>query len=276
MKHLSKILLLFIIISIIPLSIFTSCDIRAKFKFEQDVSNIVRIEIVEAEFNWMTKKESQHVLLEIEDIDKFLNELRNIKYKKSLFGESSLGVYDRILGVKITYNNGEYEVFNNGLKSCYYHDEIGYRERQMGYFNASDFYNLLFRYLEDAENPEFRFLYDMSGMSSIEIVKSESDRHFFDYFSTVSVILDSQTFIEKLKSIDYIYYNSKITQNPPLWDEPGMAVKINYSNGRSEIFSHNIRSETYTNIYGEQMKSYTYIGTFDEEAFYALLLEYCK
>jgi hypothetical protein len=253
--------------------LFIACY-SSKIKYDQDRENIKSIEIVEAlPFSYGDDDVFSHTLINIDDIDSFLNELEKIKYTSYLYN-GVLGINQRVLGVKITYNNYDFEIFSDSLKNSYYHGK-SYSVRPFGFFEEEEFYNLLFKYLSLAEEFEFIYMHDVSKISSIEIVNSTVQGDGSVECETLSIIADMADFIDRLSKIDYVYTNEEITNDMYRMMDQKNAVKITYQNGNYEIFSHNHRDEVFITDMGEESTfTGTYIGSFDEEAFNALVSQY--
>ena len=137
-RALSSSLLIVYVLS--QLFLFTSCTYPSKHHFDQDNNQIVRIEIVEADYNTFNK-ESQRVLFSITDFGDFLDELGSINYKSHFYNGAVMGLNNRSLAIKITYSNEEYEVFNDSLKSSYTNNQ-GYKLRVTGFYDDEEFYGL--------------------------------------------------------------------------------------------------------------------------------------
>ena len=87
MKHtiqrmLSSLLVIFCIIS--QMIVNTSCMHRAQYTFDQDAENIQTIEIVEAYYDHDTSSGTQKVLVNIDDIDYFIKQIKEIKLQPDI------------------------------------------------------------------------------------------------------------------------------------------------------------------------------------------------
>ena len=128
---------------------YTGC-VRNVYKFDQARLNIETIEIVEANYSFKTGCGTQNSLVFIDDVDSFLKKIENIEYKESLSGSDT--IEKRTLAVKVSYKNGDYEVFDSENKSSVIIENEGvYRGRVFGTFDTNAFYDLLFDYLSNAK-----------------------------------------------------------------------------------------------------------------------------
>ena len=267
-KHINSIIAIICVIS--QLFLCTAC-FRSKYRFDQSRKNMESIEIVEANYDIDTDAGTQRVLLKIDDIDDFLNKIEDIKYKDSGF----LGprdVYYRSLAIKISYNNGDYELLGRDSKFSFYADSAVYKGRVVGTFDYEEFYALLFNYLNMVETCTYGYMHDTSNILSIEIVNSDIQDDNSLLCETLAVIEDEAKFIEQLNSVEYIYtndynYSERLNQKS--------AIKITYQNGDYEVFTYNHRDEVELLDTGTERAGFgTYIGTFDKTQFNALVNQY--
>ncbi len=265
---------LMIVCLISQMFLFTGC-FPSRIEYDQVRENIHSIEIVEVlPDNYEDSDAFFYTLVNINDIESFLNELEEIEYK-SHFYNGVLGINQRVLGVKITYDNYDFEIFSDSLKNSYVHEKGCSVPRPFGFFEKEEFYSLLFKYLNLAEECKYNYMHDASEIDSIEIVNSTIQGDCSVTCETLAVVDDHADFIDRLSKIGYVYTNEEIMYDMYRMMDQKNAVKITYQNGDYEIITHNHRDEILVNdMEGESTFTGTYIGTFDEEAFYDLVSQY--
>ncbi len=96
-----------------------------KFYFMNDTGDISTIEIVDA---YMSESEDGKLdftyekIVTIEDTESFLNELNSLEYRYSLHKRRNgyvLSASEHKKAIKITYNNGDYEIFSDDWRDIY-------------------------------------------------------------------------------------------------------------------------------------------------------------
>lgn len=250
--------------------LFTGC-LRSVYEYDQERSNIVSIEIVEANYSFETGCGTQSVLLTIDDIDDFLDKIENIKYSESF---SSPGTIEkRTLAVKLSYENGNYEIFDANNKSSVISENGGfYQGRIFGSFDET-FYDMIFDYLSAVEKCRYNYMHDVSEIESIEIVKSTAGYNSLSY-NTITTISDKAAFIEQLNDIDYVYTNDEICDGVYDYRDQDLAIRIVYKNGNYEVYNYNHRDEVQIVNDSIRYRTGTYIGTFDKIQFEELVDKY--
>ncbi len=262
----NKTLALLIVLCILICS-FSSC-VRSTYKYMQDKSNISSISIVEASYSY-DGEAKQITLLEISDVDEFLDGLARVPYYPAIAPPD--GITYNQLAIKIKYLDGEYELFNcYGESTCT--KEAYYVCTDTGYFDKERYKEFINSYVSKAENPKYNFLYPSSDIRHIEIVEAYYDDNDNAYKQTsLSSIENTQEFLASLYDIKYSY-SAGVYDRQDYIREPTKAIKITYLNGDFEVFTNNIRD-----IYELQIDTYfsgAYIGEFQEDSFCNLLEQY--
>lgn len=134
------------------LALLSSCQ-RTAYIFMHPREEIMSVEIVEADYDASSGEASQQTLVAIKDKDSFLNKLEKIGYKNRLIGGPT-GIDDRYIAVKISYKNGDYEVFDYGARSEYTSSEGYDVYLGFGSFSKEAFYGLLAEYLGYDATPD--------------------------------------------------------------------------------------------------------------------------
>ena len=247
---------------------FGSCA-KTEHRFIHSEETVSKVEIVE--YDNYSLREKAIVLAEITDCEAFLTDLKKITHKRAL--RDPAGISQRTIAFKITYENGDYELFDhrryaevfNGL-----YDGSG----MIGYFEREQFYELMSSYLANVENAAFNLLHSDIPIASIDIIKTYTENSK-QHETVIATVDDRDDFISKLLEIDYTCFNDDLSQNSKWqYTDKDIAVKITYENGDYEVFSHNSREE-----YRAETDNYhpnVYIGTFNFEEFYSLLSEYVE
>lgn len=251
------------------LMIFWSCA-ETEHRFIHDEEMISKIEIVEYD-RFSLREEKAVVLVEIPDREAFLANLKKIEHKDALRGPVGFG--QRTIAFKITYENGDYELFDDRHQAEVY-DGLYDGSGMIGYFEREQFYELMSSYLADVENAAFNLLHSDIPIASIDIIKTYTENSK-QHETVIATVDDRDDFISKLLEIDYTCFNDDLSQNSA-WEykDKDMAIKITYENGDYEIFSYNCREEYRTTT--DNYHPNVYIGTFDYEQFYSLLFEYTE
>ena len=115
--------------------------------FMHDRTEIEKIEIVEAYYDANTDAFVQDLLVSINDVDAFLNELHEVECHRYWGGP--FGLVERTTAVKIIYKNGDYEAFSWAGRAEYTaSDDIyrAYKDRGV-HFDLDGFNELLKKYL---------------------------------------------------------------------------------------------------------------------------------
>ena len=263
--------ILFIICLVSQLFLNTGCALPTKMKLDQEESNIETIEIVEANCSFVNAHVHVPIMV-IEDKEEFLNKLKKIKYKDyPMFGIFH-GIGERTLAVKITYDNGDYEVFSHDEKSNVVAENGGYyRPKPFGWFDDS-FYDLIYEYLDQVPQ-KYNFMHSTSQIKTIEIVNSVAKETSLSY-ETVAKVADQTKFIEELNKIDYVYRNDEICDELYNYRDQNLAVRIEYQNGDYEVFTYNHKDEAHVSDETIYYLTGTYIGTFNKDQFSELIEKY--
>lgn len=250
---------------IVSLVAFGSCA-KTEHRFIHSEETVSKVEIVE--YDNYSLRENAIVLAEITDCEAFLTDLKKITHKRAL--RDPAGISQRTIAFKITYENGDYELFDhrryaevfNGL-----YDGSG----MTGYFDSEQFYELMASYLADTENAKFNLLHTDIPVSSVDIVKTYNENSTY-YETVIATVDDCEEFILNLSEVNYTYLNDLSQNSKWQYTDKDIAVKITYENGDYEVFSHNHREEYRAE--SDVNHPNVYIGIFDSEKFYSLLSEY--
>ena len=267
-KHAIAFILSLVMLTVL-LMIIWSCT-ETEHRFIHDEEMISKIEIVEYD-SFSLSEEKAVVLVEIPDREAFLANLKKIEHKRALRDPS--GISQRTIAFKITYENGDYELFDHASQAEV-SDGLYDGSGMIGYFEREQFYELMSSYLADVENAAFNLLHTDIPVSSIDIVKAYTENSK-QYETIIASVDNCDEFLLALSEIDYTYFNDDLSQNSA-WEykDKDMAIKITYENGDYEIFSYDQREE-----YRAETDNYhpnTYIGTFDYKEFYSLIFEYIE
>ncbi|MBE6536979.1 MAG: hypothetical protein E7673_03390 [Ruminococcaceae bacterium] len=255
-----KRLLVLILCSSLLLFYLSSCMVRVKFKLCEDENDIVSINISEVNYDVSRQYFRESVILKIDDTHDFMKRIHEITYKISLYG-GPRGIEFNSLAVKISYSNGNYEVFDDSLRSVYDVDD-GWHDLMPGSFDKKKFDDFLFGYIGNLDNQSFNYMRDKEDIVKIEIVET-ADRSSDD--TVLCEIGDKDSFIKDFENLDYTYVNR--SQNSR---EGNRAVKIFYSDGSNEQIWYHYRVQHANDnaVWG------SYIGAFNEEQFNALIAKY--
>lgn len=264
--------LVFISIVLIIASL-TSC-VSSKLKMLQETNQIKSIEIVEAYYDWNEDVPVQKKMIEVQDAESFINKLLDIDYSVPILPSSPSGIEYSSLAIKISYENGDYELLSRTDKTIYSDDRYdGYKV--FGSFDYDQFESLINSYLDSCSKAEYYFMHDESNISTIAIVETYFDTKQEDPYCTndVSIIENIDSFLLDLQNTDYCY-SYRETEDSLYEDEHKKAVRISYDNGDYEIFSNNLRCQYISTT--DTTVMHTYIGDFDQDQFNALIEKYSK
>ena len=276
-----KILSLVVVISTLLVS-FTSYSIRTRFKFFGNESDIVSVDIIEAFYIQSNDTYAQHHILQINDIDSFLNKIDTVKYKTSIYANIR-PFAESLIAFKISYSNGEYEFFDDTHRVSYT-EESGFHNFVFGSsFKTKAFYTVLFDYISESnvENQKFNYMRAREQISSIEIVERNHIEENGERKTTHTAVKDKEQFLFELENIEYTYINER--QKRSNYGDTNMhstvtGIKITYSNGDFELFNHDTREICYmiSELNEHSSEKTAYIGTFNEEQFNSLLAKYIQ
>ena len=131
--------------TLLCLTLLLSCG-KTKYEFMHPREDMVSVEIVEADYDYIQGIASQKTLVVINEYNNFINKLENIEYGRYLIGDPT-GIDSKCIAVKITYKNGDYEVFDYGARSKYISGEFYDVYCGYGSFSKKEFYALLEEYI---------------------------------------------------------------------------------------------------------------------------------
>ena len=136
------------ILTICTLLLTCGCGRLMEFEYMHPTDKIQTIEIVEVSFG-DTEEPSQTVLCTIEDIDAFIDDFEAMDcYDR--FGDP-LGINDGDTVIKITYNNGDYELINVMARAQCKDGKFRNYKGAYFWFDDEQFQALLDKYLSKAK-----------------------------------------------------------------------------------------------------------------------------
>ena len=261
---------IFCVLVICTTVMLSSCNIKKQYRLLHDETNISTIEIIEEFYDISTGTHSQHVLVVIDERAMFVERLLSMDYRENILSTDPRSFSNNTLAVKIVYDNGDYELLNNGTKALYYKGTDTFKNyAPMGSFDDFQFNSLLDSYLSKAEHPKFNLLNVESQITAVEIVDSYYESGAGRVQNVHCVIKDIGAFFDDLEALPYSYVNNA-SQN--YIKEDVLAIKISYENGDYELITENLRD-----IYIKSSDNYfggSYIGSFDSKSFSNLLIKY--
>ena len=131
-----------IIICLITILFTVYVGIPVSYKLLYSHELIESIQLVEVFVEG--KKEYSYIIInEIEDIDEFIDDFTQLKYKWHLGGPAPIEF--NTIAFKINYAHGEYEVFDYGGRYTYQIDK-GIQTRGYGSFKENEFNQLINKY----------------------------------------------------------------------------------------------------------------------------------
>lgn len=274
-----KILSISLIVSVIQLCL-SSCSFKTEFEFLEETSKIVSVDVIEAICDNETSSYTQHHVLNITDVNTFLEKIGKLKHKSYTYTDVR-SYAELLIGFKISYSNGDYEFFNDNQRVKYNADS-GFENFGSGtYFKANEFYSLLFSYVSNVKNQKFNHIRERERIMSIDIVEKKYDESSKTVQETNLVTINNiNNFLLELESIEYTYMNEKIKKSTYQEMRVGdntTVIKISYQNGETEIFDHHTREVCMLYPSGAiGNKSVVYIGTFNQEQFNTLINKYIE
>lgn len=271
---------LILAVTIISLS---SC-IRKKFKYMHDTSEIARIEVVEftREYDHALEKDVAHqlTLATVADSDDFISRLSKIPHHSFINGEL-LYIDHKCIAFKVSYSNGDYEVFTSSARAWYYSetDHLELFSIHSG-FNSKKIGELMHSYVSDI-NGVYTFMHDVTEITRIEyvnitnedgvsIVNEEGQKTH----EVINEIADIDEFIRDQQSMRYIY------EFDPEYEDAerpstGKCFIITYANGDYEHFNQSRRIEASIRDDGNgYYKDYVNMGRFAPDDYAAFEAKY--
>ena len=129
--------------------------------------------------------------------------------------------------------------------------------------------------LSSCYRTNYKFIHKTDDITSIEIVENRytyEDGVRNDYQNVLVSVQDIDSFLEKFNTITYTMplYNGLVAS----FRNSEIGVKFQFSNGDYEILSSGVYSLIYASESGYDSAVDGIIGFFDEEQFYALVMEY--
>lgn len=243
-----------------------------------NTSEISKIELVECGFGVEENTAYENVLVNIDDINGFIDDFSKVKYKRYLFPGTLLYFNYSDFGIKITYENGDYEVIHGGRTTEYRSDIDEYDICNVtGFFDDKQKDAFLRKYLSLCESPILYLMHDKSEIEKVEIVDAyaindfptKADEHVQEMLAEVD---DIELFINQLNQLEY-NYQAEVNASLGRFKETERrnAIKIYYINGDYEIFGNNWR-DFYVKWIDEYVND-AYIGEFDYSEFSSFLEE---
>ena len=234
---------------------FTGC-LPDKFSFAYDTNDISGVEVVEFTYDHRSETPHTRTIVKIADTEDFIERLSKVPYYST--PHPPFGMTNKCLAFKVEYENGNYEVFDQGAKGVYRQESDSFYAYEMiSTFKGESFYKFLHFYLPD-NDAIYTYLYPVEEISSVDMVKVGDDYSL----EVIKSIENIDRFVEQHQALRYTY-------NPIEYDSyecragVGDSVfRITYQNGDYELFNAVSRME----IYGGSSRV-VYIGRFDEDEF---------
>ena len=276
MKKITSIV--FAVLLCISLSFHLCSCYRTQYRFMYEISKITKIELVECGYGIEENQGYENVLSEISDTRLFMEELSRVKYTMPLYNDIVRSFKYSDLGIKISYENGDFEIIGNSKKTEY-RVNAGYDlYNAVGEFDNAQYEALLNKYLMQCKSPTFYFMHDTKDIEKIEIVdayvvKDSTSGTALYYQDKIKEVNEIASFIENISDLTYTYkvvsggssgrYNKYEHRN---------AIKIYYFNGDYEVIDNNWRDFYIKRI--DQYVNNAYIGEFNSDEFYSLLISF--
>lgn len=269
-----RILSIFLVL-IIVLFNSCSCGCFVDFEFTNAQDSITSIEIVQIIPNMTSTRTDrelkyiEYTLLTIEDRSSFLEEFLDLDYSgRGYLADPEDEITCSDLVIKFVYSDLNYEVVNFDKRLSYSETEGYVNDRNFGNIPYKSFYSFLFEYISSVPNSKFNYLRPKESIVAIDIIETtKGDEKIITSVENIDI------FLNELENIEYSYVNYIFTEKLLAIPEDGVPlIKIIYNDGDYEILGYNTHNE---NILGYDFYG-TYIGTFNEEQFNALLEKYMQ
>ena len=158
-----KIICFFLILSMF---FVVSCK-QERFSLLHSKENVKSIEIVEERFSYIDNAHIQTTILPILDVNLFIEQLNDLKYKSDKISfEKKQFSGNTTLAVKISYENGDTELFSQTTKLIHSMNTNTNQYVSMGHFDGMEFYKFLNSYLSASTETNVPFLHDQSEIVS--------------------------------------------------------------------------------------------------------------
>lgn len=262
-----KLLAMLIIISAVVLTL-NSCIMRIRFKFLGEASDIKSVSIAEFVYDVSSERYIEYHIRSIDDTEDFLKSIKRLKYKMAIINDLRHFPKNSMLSFKIAYNDEKYEFFDDSYHMTYT-PEKGFDHRGDGkWFKDEQFYNLMFEYLRETQGHKFNYIRPRADIASVEILINHKDDKKTEEYK----IEDADMFLDELEAVEYRYeFDWQVPNTVEIYDTP--VIKIVYRDGSHEIFDHSRRLQS---MYEGKHAEHSYIGTFNEAQFDALLTKYMQ
>ena len=266
---------------------FVGCDREVEKEYEllHDAMQITTIEIIEVEELHPNLGVSGRVLATITDKEAFLQDFSQVtSYTKDFMYSVIEG---GAIGVKIAYNNGEYEIITGMGELKYYvldkYSSIGLYNLPHFRFEASQWNALLDKY---TTNTTASLIYDVSMVEKVEIVDVG------EYVSTgyeEIVLVDIPNVSDFLEA--FLVLPCRVGGVMPALEKQARAIKLTYNTQEYEYIYYNgkfacvyqriivyrkdgMYMETNTTTYHDEKEFANGVFLFDEGVFNAFLQQY--
>ncbi len=254
---------------------FTGC-IPSKFDYLHDTTDISKIEVVE--FAYVDEAESgspttkEVTLATVSDIDDFVSRLSDIPYRYMYNDILYFPVAEKCVAFKISYSNGDYEVFDSNHKVCYY-NETQKTDTNVGMyeFKVERFIELQLSYLSN-DKAMYTLMHDSSKVSCIDFVTA-IDLDDATTYEVVFNVKNIDEFIKDQQSITYLYDLIYDATEESI-HSGDKAFRITYSNGDYEIFNQTARLEVHKRDNQKHFVDTISIGRFDPAEYAAFEAKY--
>ncbi|MBR2972098.1 MAG: hypothetical protein IKC61_04130 [Clostridia bacterium] len=269
MKSKTRKIVIAFLISVSLLFNLCSCG-HKPYKSMHDLSMVIKVDIVECRYDVYEDEPYEKVLLTIDDVKLFIEEFSSLRYKSKIAPPTDWK--PGRLGIKLTYENGDYEVASEDNGTVFYYNTTDKYRVKLSYggFERDEYAAFLNKYLIPYETPIFHFINDTTEIEKIEIVDTyyTSSNHIQD---KVAEVKDVSLFLEKMGDLTYKYQIDTVNDEGDKQAGNHRAIKIYYTNGDYELIDHNWRNFFLEST--DEYVAYAYIGEFNEDEFNALLKE---
>ncbi len=270
-----KIISIIVCISTIFCLLFTSCR-KETYRFLNDESEISCIEIISLKYSswgsWDSNESKEEILIcKINDVSNFLDDFSKINVDSCYPPPDRYDEICRQTVIKITYNNGEYElIFPAGKERCEYKDgDLTKNFSGILTLDNAQFADLVTKYVQDDIKLEYNFLHRNTRIAEIQIVQlNESLRDYAipEEQLVIEEIENIPEFLGKFSKLD-CYFNSNL---PTRVQDDSIAIKIIYQNEDYEL----IDAQGQSTLYDSNFTAFGGFRYFNQEQFSNLIQEY--
>lgn len=251
---------------------FNGC-VPKRLEFMHDKSKITRAEIVFYTYDCEKATSKTQTLANIDDIAGFVTRLSKQKYRNALFLKQE-AMDDNGIAVKLSYGNGDYEIFNEHSRAAYdsASGSADYMAKTYS-FKSDEFWELLLDYLPSG-TISYPFMHSAEDVSRIDFVTGIGTS--FDVHSTkvICSIENPAEFIRDIESIEYIYNSYEEQKIAQSGAHNGKYFKITYENGDFELLNR-LAIIQVCNANNNHI-SYLYVGRFNSDGYTELVNKYVK